>query len=703
MYGRRAIEMIEIFGEITSVFVAMGAGVAGLLFVWYLARKILSMNAGTDRMKEISDSIHEGAMAFLRREYTAIAYFVFILGIIIFFAIARKTAVAFVAGAACSVAAGYIGMTIATKSNARTAQQASKSFNDALGVAFPGGAVMGISVASLGLLGLCIVFAVFIFMAGARHPVLLNRIVEAVKLVVGFSMGASSVALFARVGGGIYTKAADVGADLVGKVEAGIPEDDPRNPAVIADNVGDNVGDVAGMGADLYESYVGAIISGFVIAAAPNPVIDLPGIMLVLLVSAWGIVSSIVGIFFVRTKSDEDPQTILNRGMLASVVVFVAGAFLLSTVWYGNINAFWSILSGLIAGMIVGLVAQYYTSGRVVRGIAEAARTGAATCIIEGMAQAMKSTAIPLVAIGVATVVAYRFSGIFGIALSAIGMLALTGTTVAIDAYGPIADNAAGIAEMAHMGADVRKRAERLDAVGNTTAAIGKGFAIGSAALTALALFVAYAETVGLPLLDGVRLLNILNAKVIAGIFIGAAVPFVFCSLTMSAVGRAAFGVVEEVRRQWREIPGLMEGKVMPDSAKCVDITTRGALREMVVPGISAVVLPLLVGIMFGKETLGGFLVGSLVTGVPLAIYLANVGGAWDNAKKYVEEGNLGGKGSDVHKATVICDTVGDPCKDTAGPSINILLKLMTVVSLLFGLTIENIHTVFISLVPFLK
>jgi len=689
-------------GSLSSIVVSIVVSVFGLLFVWYLARKVLSMDEGTEKMKEISELIHRGAMAFLKREYTTIAYFVFVIAIIIFFAIAKKTAVAFVVGALCSITAGYIGMTIATKSNARTAQAASKSFNDALSVAFPGGAVMGISVASLGLLGLSVMYIVFILLARGHQPDLVSQIIEATKLIVGFSMGASSVALFARVGGGIYTKAADVGADLVGKIEAGIPEDDPRNPAVIADNVGDNVGDVAGMGADLYESYVGAIVSGLVIAVAPNPVIDIKGVMLVLLLASWGILSSVVGVFFVKTKKEEDPQITLNKSMISSVILFAIGAFLLTKIWYGNIYHFWSVLSGLIAGMFVGFVAQYYTSGKIVQGIAEKAQTGTATCFIEGMAQAMKSTALPLVVIGLATVIAYRFSGIFGIALSAIGMLALTGTTVAIDAYGPIADNSAGIAEMAKMGSEVRRRAERLDAVGNTTAAVGKGFAIGSAALTALALFTAYAETVGLSLGD-IRILNVLDAKVIAGVFIGGIIPFVFCSSTLRAVGRAAYSVVEEVRRQWREIPGLMEGKVPPDSARCVDITTRGALKEMIGPGISAVILPIIVGIIFGKETLGGFLVGSLVTGVPLAIFLANVGGAWDNAKKYVEEGNFGGKGSEVHKSTVTCDTVGDPCKDTSGPSLNILLKLMAVVSLVFGLAIENLHSVIANIFPFLK
>ena len=690
--------MLGLFGGFTSLVTAIFVSFLSMLFVWYLAGKILRMDPGTELMQKISNSIHTGAMAFLKREYTIIAYFVFVIAIIMFIFIARKTAGAFIVGALCSLTAGYIGMTVATKSNARTAQQAAKSFNDALNVAFPGGAVMGISVAGLGLFGLSIIYLIFILTS--KQPDFLNSVISATQLIVGFSMGASSVALFARVGGGIYTKGADVGADLVGKVEAGIPEDDPRNPAVIADNVGDNVGDVAGMGADLYESYVGAIVSGLVIAVAPNPIIDIAGAMFILLLSALGIASSVVGIFFVpfaNAKSEEDPQKVLNKGMISAVVIFAVGAFILSTVWYKNINAFWSVLSGLVAGMIVGFVAQYYTSGKIVKAIAESAKTGPATCILEGMAQAMKSTVVPLVAIALATIIAYQCSGIFGIALSAIGMLALVGTTVAIDAYGPIADNAAGIAEMAHMGQEVRTRAERLDAVGNTTAAIGKGFAIASAALTALALFVAFAQTVNLKLID------CLNPKVVAGVLIGGIVPFMFCSATIKAVGRAAYKVVEEVRRQWREIPGLMEGRVMPDSSKCVDITTKSALTEMIAPGLSAVVLPIVIGVLLGVETLGGFLVGSLVVGVPMALFLANAGGAWDNAKKYVEEGNLGGKGSDVHKATVIGDTVGDPCKDTAGPSINILLKLMAVVSLVFGLVIQNLHLSLSNLLPFLK
>lgn len=688
--------------ELIPVTVSGCAGLVGLFFVGFLARQILSFSAGTDKMKQISTLIHQGAMAFLAREYKVVSFFVFFLALVIFFLISKNTAIAFIAGALCSLLAGFIGMNVATRANSRTAQAATKSFGQALAIAFRGGAVMGIAVVSLGLLGLSLVYLVFILGARAHTPDLVTRIIGATQLIVGFSMGASLVALFSRVGGGIYTKSADVGADLVGKVEAGIPEDDFRNPAVIADNVGDNVGDVAGMGADLYESYVGAIISGMVIAASPNPFIDIQGIWLILLLSAWGIASSILGVFFVRQNLEQDPQMSLNRGMLASVAIFVFGAFLLTHYLYKNIAHFWSVLAGLIAGMLVGFVAQYYTSGKTVRNIAAAAKSGTATCIIEGMAQAMKSTVLPLVAIAVTTIVAYNFSGIFGIALSAIGMLALTGTTVAVDAYGPIADNAAGISEMAQMGQEVHRRAERLDAVGNTTAAIGKGFAIGSAALTALALFTAYASVVGLSA-EKINLLNILEARVIAGVFIGGVVPFIFSAMTMQAVGRSAFSVVEEVRRQWQEIPGLKEAKAMPDSNRCVDIVTKSALAKMVGPGILALLLPIGVGIILGKESLGGFLVGSLITGVPLAIFLANVGGAWDNAKKYVEEDNLGGKGSEIHKSTVICDTVGDPCKDTSGPSLNILLKLMAVVSLVFGLWLQNLHQALVSIIPFLK
>ncbi|MBN1621838.1 MAG: sodium-translocating pyrophosphatase [Endomicrobiales bacterium] len=676
--------MISLFGDLSSIVIALVCAVIGLVFVLLIAKKILSKDEGNDKVKEISRAIHEGAMTFLFREYRYIGVFVVIIAVLLFFLVARRTAVAFIVGALCSILAGFIGMQIATKSNGRTAQAASHSFNEALSIAFPGGAVMGLSVVGLGLLGLSSMYLLLIMTSSQTE--LIPKIMEATRLIVGFSMGASSVALFARVGGGIYTKAADVGADLVGKVEADIPEDDPRNPAVIADNVGDNVGDVAGMGADLFESYVGAIISALVIAAAASPVADTKAIMLVLLISGWGILSSIIGMFFVRTGEKADAQKALNTGMLVTSLLLVFGTLALTWKWYNSLPMFLATFFGLVAGTIVGKTAEYFTSGKVVEKIAETAKTGPATCIISGFAVGMKSTAIPLFAIAFATVLAYRLAGIFGVALSAIGMLSITGMTVAVDAYGPIADNAAGIAEMAHLGPETRKRAEKLDAVGNTTAAIGKGFAIGSAALTALALFTAYSQTVGLTLID------CLKAKVVAGLFIGGVVPFIFCSNTMEAVGRAAFSVVEEVRRQFREIKGLMEGNAQADSARCVDITTKAALKEMVLPGVMAVILPVLIGAFLGVEALGGFLIGSLVTGVPLAIMLANAGGAWDNAKKFVEEGNLGGKGSAVHKATVIGDTVGDPFKDTSGPSLNILLKLMSVVSLVFAPVIATLH-----------
>jgi len=672
-------------------------GIIGLIFVWYFSRKVLSANPGNEQMQTIASLVRKGAIAFLTREYKTILYFMIVMFIVIFFGIAKKTAIAFLVGAGCSMLAGIIGMNISTLSSSRTAEKCKLSFNEALSISFPGGAVMGLSVVSLGLLGLGVIYLAFIWYLVSTGSDLTRAIYEATNMIVGFSMGASSIALFARVGGGIYTKAADVGADLVGKIEKGIPEDDPRNPAVIADNVGDMVGDCAGMGADLYESYVGAIVSGLVIAIFNLN--DPKSAMLCLLLSVAGIIASIIGVFFVRTKSEQDPQVVLNKGLIASVVFYILFSLIVILGWYKNINAFWSVMSGLIAGMLVGFVAQYYTSGNAVKNIAEQAKTGPATVIIEGTATGMLSTVLPLVAIAIAIIIAYKLQGVFGIALSAIGMLALTGTTVAIDAYGPIADNAAGISEMAHMGEEVRRRAERLDAVGNTTAAVGKGFAIGSAALTALALFSAYAETVGL----GSTGLNILDAKVVAGMFIGCIMPFFLISKTLQAVGRAAYSIVEEVRRQFREIPGLLEGKALPDSAKCVDITTQAALKKMILPGLSAVIVPLIIGILLGKEALGGFLAGSLVTGVPLAIYLANAGGAWDNAKKYIEEGNLGGKGSDAHKASVVGDTVGDPFKDTSGPSLNILLKLMSVVSLVFGNALIYLHEQIANLLPFLR
>jgi K(+)-stimulated pyrophosphate-energized sodium pump len=506
-------------------------------------------------------------------------------------------------------------------------------------------------------------------------------ITEACNIIAGFSMGASSVALFARVGGGIYTKAADVGADLVGKLEAGIPEDDPRNPAVIADLVGDNVGDVAGMGADLFESYVGAIVSGIVIATAVflDPAAQLKGVLLCLLLPAIGILASILGTFFVKAGQNKNPQLALRTGTISSALLFIIGSYGLTVYWYGEFKLFWAILSGLLSGLVVGYVAEYYTSGNEVKKIAEASQTGPATVIIAGLAAGMKSTIMPLVAIGISILVAYHFAGMFGLALSAIGMLSIAGMTVAVDAYGPIADNSGGIAEMCHLSPEVRKITDSLDAAGNTTAAIAKGFAIGSAALTALALFSAYTQVAGMQIID------IMQPGVIAGLLIGAVIPFMFANEAMQAVGRAAFLVVNEVRRQFKEIPGLMQGKASAQYARCVDITTQAALKEMIVPGLAAVIIPLLVGILLGIEALAGLLAGTLVTGVPLAIFLANAGGAWDNAKKYIEAGNLGGKKTSNHAASVIGDTVGDPFKDTAAPAMNILIKLITIVALVFA------------------
>jgi len=649
-------------------------GVLGLLFVVYLSARVLAKEAGNATMQELSGYIYEGAMAFLFREYRAIGIFAVAVAFLLVVGIGWETAAAYLIGAICSLGAGLVGMHIATRANVRTAQAATRGFNEAISVAFPGGAVMGMTVVSVGLLALSVLYWVFGGSAAPGEPLL-----RAVNILAGFSMGASSVALFARVGGGIYTKAADVGADLVGKVEAGIPEDDPRNPAVIADLVGDNVGDVAGMGADLFESYVGAIVSGMIIAAATlPPEKQLQGVSLALLLAAVGVIASILGTFFVRTAKG-DPQTALRNGTVASAVLSIVGAFLVTWQWYGDIRPFWAFLSGVITGMVIGFVAEYYTSGKRVERLAEFCRTGTATNIIQGIGLSYRSTVLPLVLIALATILSFQSAGFFGLALSAIGMLSIAGITVAVDAYGPISDNAGGIAEMAHMGREVRQITDSLDAAGNTTAAIAKGFAIGSAALTALALFASYTQVAGIEKID------IMNPNVVAGLFIGGIVPFLFAGDAMLAVGKAAFGVVEEVRRQFKEIPGLMEGKARAEYARCVDITTAGALRQMVAPGVLAVTIPIVVGIALGVETLGGMLAGALVSGVPLALHLANAGGAWDNAKKYIEAGNLGGKGSEAHKAAVVGDTVGDPCKDTAAPAMNILLKLMAVVSLVFA------------------
>jgi len=679
-----------------EILIALGGGLLALAFAAYLAYgRVLKADPGNEQMVSISLAVQEGAMAFLTREYKAIGLFVVALAAVIVVGIhgetaglGWKTAIAFVSGAACSVTAGFIGMQIATRANSRTAQAATGGFNAALGVAFPGGAVMGFTVAGIGLAGLSLVFYLF----GET-----NSMTGAAEIIAGFSMGASSIALFARVGGGIYTKAADVGADLVGKVEAGIPEDDPRNPATIADNVGDNVGDVAGMGADLFESYVGTLIGAIVIVVSTMVAgVQAQAVSFAFSVATVGIMASLIGFFFVRVKEGGNPQAALRNGTVASGLFFIIGVAALTFTlykdftWtveghdYGAMGLFLSTVFGLVAGITIGFVAEYYTSGKSVREIAQACRTGSATNIIAGFATGMKSTVVPLVVIGLAILLSYHLAGFYGIALAAIGMLGITGMTVSVDAYGPIADNAGGIAEMAHMPPEVRKVTDSLDAAGNTTAAIAKGFAIGSAALTALALFTAYVQRTGIRPED----FNVTNVKVLTGLLVGGIVPYIFAADTMKAVGRAAFSVVEEVRRQFREIPGIMEGTTRPEYARCVAITTEAALREMVWPGILAVAIPLGVGILLGVETLGGLLAGSLISGVPLALLLANAGGAWDNAKKYIETGvdpTLGGKGSPAHKAAVVGDTVGDPFKDTSGPSLNILLKLMAIVSLVFA------------------
>ena len=643
-----------------NIYLVIAAAVVSLLMAYGLYRKNASIKVEDARMREISGYIQEGAMAYLKRQYVVMAVFAAVMTVVLFIVLNWQTAVCFVIGALFSVFAGFSGMMSATRANVRTAQKAKEGMSAALNVAFSGGAVLGLCVVGLGALGLSLLYLIF----DGNNDIL-----------TGFSLGASSIALFARVGGGIYTKAADVGADLVGKVEAGIPEDDPRNPAVIGDNVGDNVGDVAGMGADLFESYVGAALSALLLAAGNAQRIGLTFNLI-----AIGIIASIIGVVVVKSVKNGDPHKILNIGTYLASAILLIAALVLCMGIDGGMKLFAAIASGIVAGVAIGFITEVYTSDKYksVKYIAEQSETGAATTILSGFSVGLKSTAFPILLIVAAVVLSSILAGLYGVALAAIGMLATVGITISVDAYGPVADNAGGIAEMSGMPHSIREITDSLDAVGNTTAAIGKGFSIGSAALTALALFNSYAQEIEL------GAINLLDAKVVAGIFIGGMLVFLFCALTTEAVSRAAQKMIEEVRRQFREIPGIMEGKTKPDYARCVDISTSAALHEMILPGVIAIVAPIACGLLLGAEALAGLLVGCTVTGVPMAIMMSNSGGAWDNAKKYIEGGAHGGKGSEAHKAAVTGDTVGDPFKDTSGPSLNILIKLMSIVALVF-------------------